>query len=449
MIHSFVEDYMKTTENTKPVKEYHIWSMLGTLSAFAGRRFWFPFGPYAYYPNLYVVLVGDPGTGKSSAMNRAKNIVRASGICPVAATKITKEALTQTMSSTVEGKPKKIAFAGQKFFEAEGRKWEYNQYAIFSTELVDFIAVDPQGFLDFMTTIWDEPVYEVETKNKGNDLIVGPYISMLACMTPEKLKGYMKMSILTGGFARRTAFMFASTKNIVPWPTYTQEQREAEERCIQFGKDLQGKAGVFGITEETKKFYEDWNEENERTMTDRPPTTRGWYESKGEMLFKLSMLIALAEEKGERLMIELPYYKLALHYCRILEATLERVFEGAGINPAAAVSAQICRMLEAMNVPMNKKHLLAMFFDQAPNLNELNDTLTHLCNVGRLAEFVVKDAANNELGRVIGHPSCLTNYTASQMAAFLKRRVVRPDETEAGPSLEGGPARPPDSLPQD
>src|SRR5690606_27896636 len=135
-----------------------IWSMLGTLSAFAGRRFWFPFGPLTYWPNIYVVLVGDPGNGKSTAMNRGKNIVRQSGICPVAATQITKEAMVQKMANE--------KFAGKVQFKHENEIREYNQYAIFATELVEFIAVNPQGFLDFLTTVWDEPVLETEYKNK-------------------------------------------------------------------------------------------------------------------------------------------------------------------------------------------------------------------------------------------------------------------------------------------
>src|SRR5688572_13626094 len=138
---SFISDYLEATKNTKPPMEFHIWSMLSCLSVFAGRRFWFPFGPMNFYPNLYVVLVGEPGTGKSTAMNMTKGIVRAANVCPIAASQITKEALTLKMSSTMDGKPKKEPFEGQRFFDHAGRKIEYNQYAIFATELTQFIGV--------------------------------------------------------------------------------------------------------------------------------------------------------------------------------------------------------------------------------------------------------------------------------------------------------------------
>lgn len=417
---AFISDYLLSCEHSQPAVEYHCWSMLSTLSVFAGRRFWFPFGPYNYYPNLYVVLVGDPGNGKSSAMNRAKNIVRAAQVCPVAATQITKEALTKKMSASTEGVKKKTPFEGQRFFEHEGREIEYNQYAIFATELVEFISVNPQGFLDFLTTVWDEAILEVETKNKGEDHVMGPYITMLACMTPEKLKGFMKLSILTGGFARRTAFVYAGYKNIVHWPTRTPEQIEAENRCIEFGKALQSRSGPFDITEPCKRFYEDWNTENEKKMSDRTPCTRGWFESKGEMLFKLSMLIALSENGP--LVIDVRHYQAALRFCDMLEkeGRLDRVFEGTGINPNAGAATQICHMLERLGRPMNRKHIEMMFFDQVTDMNALRDTITHLISVGRLAERTIS-RDGRLLGSILGTPEVLGKLSNDECLPFLGR----------------------------
>lgn len=419
---SFISDYFAVTEGSEPLLEYHVWSMLGALSAFAGKRFWFNLGHLRFYPQLYIVLVGVPGTRKTTAMDFAKNMVLDSGICPFATTQITKEALTQEMSSTVDGKAKRTPFSGQKFFEHEGQPVEYNQYTIFASEIVDFISVNPQGFLDFLTAVWDTKIVEVKTKNKGHDFVANPCINFMGCMTPEKMKGYMKMSILTGGFARRTAFVFASTKKIIPFPV--EPPQDAYRRCVEFGKSIQSLSGPFDWTNEVKEFYGDWYVENQKTIKDRHPTTHGWYETKMEILFKLSMLISLAETR-ERV-ITLPAYRLAMRYCEMVENKLERVFEGSGINPNSQVAAQVCRMLEAMNTPMNKKHLEMMFFDQATDLNALKDTLTHLVSVGRLAERTLS-SGTTLLGTVIATPECLNRYSVEELSKFLKRPTVKND----------------------
>lgn len=394
--------------------------MLSTLSVFAGRRFHFPFGPINFYPNLYVVLVGDPGTGKSTALNRAKEIVRESAVCPIGASQITKEALTLKMSSTIDGQPKKTPFLGQRFFHQDNRMIEYNQYAIFATELTQFIGVNPQGFLEFLTAVWDEPVVEVETKHKGSDYVVGPYITVLACMTPELVKGYLKMNILVGGFARRTAFIYTNTKNIVHWPEFSAEQQAARDRCIEFGRRLQDKSGAFSCSPTLKTFYEEWNQKNEEELPERAPNMRGWFESKGEMLWKLSMLVSLSEHEGKNLVLEVPHYKIALRWCELVERDLHRVFEGTGINPNAQAVAQVCRMLEGLGKPMALKTIKAMFYDNVTDMTMFDDMLKSMCTVGRLERRTIS-TDNQILGEVIGAPGTIEKHSAAELAQILLR----------------------------
>lgn len=414
---SYISDYLKTCEGTEAPNEYNVWCMLGSLSTFAGRRFWFPFGKFNFHTNLYVVLVGDPGMRKTSAMNPAKDIVRMSGVCPVAASQITKEALSAKMSSTYEGKLKKDPFIGQKFFTYGNKQYEYNQYAIFATELTQFIGVNPLGFLEFLTAVWDEPILEVETKNKGSDYVVGPYITMIACMTPDIVKGFLKMNILSSGFARRTAFVFASHRNIVHIPTFTPEQEQARDRCVEFGKRIQKRSGPFGWTDGLKDYYIDWNQKNEESILQRTPATRGWYQSKGEMLFKISMLVALSEEPDE-LILDIPHYRAAQHFCSLIEKTIDRVFEGCGPNPNANVANQMCRMLESLSTPISKKKLQAMFGDQATSWHELTDTIAHLCTIGKLCEVEIRSGAT-VLGILIATPNTMAKYSDVEKAAFL------------------------------
>lgn len=447
---TFIDDYLQLTRNTKPPLVYHIWCMLGVLSVFAGKRFWFSFGHLKFDPKLYIMLVGDPGTGKSTAMRIAEAIVRSSGICPLSATQITKEALTLKMSSTFEGKPKKEPFAGQKFFEHDGRKIEYNQYAIFASELIEFIAPNPQGFLDFLTNAWDSPVIDVETKNKGCDFIQGPYITMLGCMTPQTIKGFLKLSILTGGMARRTAWIFTADSNWVPRPP--EPNPEIVSRLIAFGAKLQTLCGEFVPSDEVWEFYESWGLDNHKTLKDKHPTVRSWYESKGEMLWKISMLAALAtmDLDAPKYVIELPHYKLALRWCELLEANLQRVFEGAGINPNSGAISQVVHMLEGMGEPMNRKHLVAMFMDNVTNLREFEDSLGHLVSCGRLAQkdLYVK-GSTNLLGTVIGTPTALAKYSDLELAVFVTKKAVAPPpiDSASGPSSTSHPTASHDSLP--
>lgn len=357
---------------------------------------------------------------KSSALDRAKDIVRGVKCCPIAAAQATKEYIAKVMSND--------KFPGKKHFKWNGKLEEYNQYAIFATEFTQFIGVDALKMLDFLTTVYTEKVYDCDTKGQGSDLVVGPYITLLACLTPEMMKGYIKMNILTGGFARRTQFVYGLYGSPVPWPGLSSEMISAGDRCIEWGKKMQTECGPFTFDEEAKKWYEDWYVKLQTSITEiSTPATEGYYRTKHEVLFKSAMLVSLSESLENRTIskshLEIVENRFLLPY----EKHLPRVFEGAGINPNAGAAAQVCRMLEALDRPMLKKRLEAIFYDQVTSLNDLKDTLAHLCAVGRLAtrDLIIKSQV---LCTVIGTPAVLKRYSDAEVFELLKDAGELPSE---------------------
>src|SRR3974390_760290 len=71
---SYLSDYMLFTSGTECPEQYRIWAGLSLLSAVIGRRVWIMHGRYEILPSLYVALVGEAGSGKSSAKNDAKKL---------------------------------------------------------------------------------------------------------------------------------------------------------------------------------------------------------------------------------------------------------------------------------------------------------------------------------------------------------------------------------------
>lgn len=412
---SFISDYLLATDKNESPPTYHRWCCLSALSVLAGRRFWFRLGPFTYYPNFYTVLVGDPGVKKSAALDVAKNLIRKVGKIPMAAASTTKEQIAMEMGHE--------KFIGKKFFAnpTTGLVEEYNQIAVFATEFTTFLGVNPTAMLDFLTTIYTEGVYDERYKNKGSTFFVGPFVTMLACMTPETVKGYLKLNILTGGFSRRTMFVYGTRGAPNPWPGNTPEQQAALQRCIDFGKDIQSLCGEFVLSEDGATWYEDWYIKNANALMDRRPNLQNYFSTKHEFLFKTAMLVALSERQTKEITGDDLEF-LNKRFFEPVEEVLERVFEGAGINPNAGAAAQVCRMLEALDKPMARKEVEAMFFDQATSLTELRETLDHLCAVGRLA--LTKVTMNGQYqGEIIGTCGSIQRCTKEEALKILRIKL--------------------------
>lgn len=406
------------------------------MSVAAGRRFWFNLGRLEYKTNLNVLLVGDPGVKKSSAMDFAKDLVRETGISPLAASQTTREAIGKMMSAE--------KFKGKKFFRHEDKPIEYNQLAIFATEFTQFISVNPEGMLEFFTAVYTEKVHSTEYKNAGSDYVLHPYITLLGCLTPHMLKGYLKMNVLTGGFSRRCVFVWGQQERIIPIPH--RPPQESVDFLIAWINRIQSCSGEFVFGPDAEEWYCEWYTSLQKNMKDvAKPTTEPYYRTKQELLFKVAMLIALSETEGQDLRILPGHFELAeSRFFKPIEKNLERVFEGSGINPNSNVSVQVCRMLEALGKPMNKKHLLAMFGDQATSWRDLTDTISHLVLVGRLEERTL-NVSGVLLGTVIGTPIAIQAYTDVELAGFLGRSSLPETSSYTGQSSGASP----NSVPPD
>ena len=88
---SLFDLYFEYVKDTGPPLIYHRWSLIASVGAFLGRQYWFPFGDFRIFPNCYIMLIGNPGTRKSTAIKMAKKILSQAGYDKFPAERTTKE----------------------------------------------------------------------------------------------------------------------------------------------------------------------------------------------------------------------------------------------------------------------------------------------------------------------------------------------------------------------
>jgi hypothetical protein len=88
---TFYDKYFRYIGKTESPRIYHRWTAVSLLAALLGRRMFIPFGHDNIYPNQYILLVGDPGTRKGTAINPAKRLLKHSGYLRFAPDKLSTE----------------------------------------------------------------------------------------------------------------------------------------------------------------------------------------------------------------------------------------------------------------------------------------------------------------------------------------------------------------------
>ncbi|NCX13034.1 MAG: hypothetical protein EBW73_09490, partial [Betaproteobacteria bacterium] len=62
---------------------------------------------------------------------------------------------------------------------------ETHQMTIVANEFIDFISKNQEGWTSMLNNIYDEDMYNYRTKNKGENVLTGPYICLLGAIPTE------------------------------------------------------------------------------------------------------------------------------------------------------------------------------------------------------------------------------------------------------------------------
>jgi hypothetical protein len=388
---NFISNFLTYAEGCETPELYDLWSALATMSSIVSRRVWINQGYFTIYPNLYIVLVGPPGGRKTTAMNMTKDMLREIGTIPFAATCMTKEALCRYMATQC-----------LRSFLVPGteRMKEYTPITMCLTELSHFLGVNSAHMIDFLTTIYDQEFYDAKTKNKGDDLIPGPYLTVLACTTPSNITRYLKEDVISGGFSRRALFAFELDEgNPIAFPTITPTAQEAWNACVAWAKQLEPIAGEFQWSSKATGWYKKWYEELFHGLkTHTNIMTRGYYKSKHIQLLKVAMLVTLSSSTD--LLLRQEDLLVGLEILEKLETNLPKVFEGMGRNELAPVAARMVDLLEMAGQPVPEKKVVAEFFRDA-DTRELYGVISHLVTIGTLVHLEEKDVNGTVTARLL------------------------------------------------
>ena len=367
---NFLADYRLFTSGDEAPENYHIWSGISALSSIVGRRCWTDWGRFRVYPNLYVVLLGPPGNGKTTAMSISKGIIREIGNIPFSAQAQTKESLVKEMADY------------ERSFKVGDVPFVHTPVSIFVTELSHFLGPASGHMIDFLTTIYGEDVYDNKTKNKGNDLIIGPCVNLLACTTPAWITTYLRSDIISGGFTRRAIFINEDEGTVrTPFPDLTPVQAEARTRLITHGRLLAEVAGPFTWDTDAKAFFSDWYVKFQLPVD---LSVRWYYRTKHIQLIKVAIAVALSESFDK--VLRLHHIKLAMAITEKIETNLARVFQGMGRNELHTVSQKLLDIITLAGGALPEKQILVAMGREA-NMQELYHVIDYLLKTDAIVKF--------------------------------------------------------------
>lgn len=232
-----IKKYLKLVSQTEPPVLHHIWALVSMMSANLGRRTWFEFGPMPILPNQYILLVGDPGVRKSTAMSLAKKLIKGNANIRLAPddTGGQRQGLITAMldgddndiSKMLEGLDGVDEDVDIVSIDPEDRHTMY----CYASEFASFIGQGSYEMVTFLTKMWDGEDHNYTLKN-SKAVLEKPLLNILGGTTPTALASALPMEVVGQGFLSRVVLVYAESAIKIARPQPIDEQGLAELRKL-------------------------------------------------------------------------------------------------------------------------------------------------------------------------------------------------------------------------
>lgn len=352
---NWLKSYAEYTYETEPPRIFHRWTSLSSISAALRKKAWFKFGRLRIHPNLYVVLVSEPGVArKTQAISYAEEIISEVSSIVTSADAITPQAMLEDLE-----------LAKAEEIVAGGTVLTHNSLSIISGEFESFLGQkrDNTKMLVLLTDLYDCKIrpYRYRTKGAGTNVIASPFLSLLAGTTPESLASALPSTAIGGGLTSRILFVWAEKKEKkVDVPETSSEIKELKKHLIYDLTTISRITGAYTYTPESREWWKIWYNKYEELDPNRlckDPVFRGWYSRKPTLILKVSMLIAAA--KSDILTINASEFEEALTMIKENEKGMQKAFVAVGRSEITPEVASVLQIIQRYGV-ISEKQLMSL-----------------------------------------------------------------------------------------
>ena len=237
---------------------FNRWSLISGIGALLGRKYYLSHGNFQINPNIYCMLIGSPGTRKSSAIKLLKKFILAAGYDKIAASKTTKEKFLMDLAGIGEddSSTDTQSILDQNLWGDEPEIKEDAELFVMADEFNNFLGNGNIEFISLLGELWDcDGIYESRTKNFKAVKVQNPTISILGGNTPTNLATGFPPEVFGQGFFSRILLIYGEPNGRkIAFPTVPSAAAASE--IIEYLRRIKALHGGVSLSERAQKLLE-------------------------------------------------------------------------------------------------------------------------------------------------------------------------------------------------
>jgi hypothetical protein len=363
--YNWIESYLDFFSNTEPPTIFNRWAAISGISAVLGRNAWILHGHRKIYANQFIMLVGESGTRKSTAIKVfLKPILEDAQYKTIAASKTSKEKFLADLEEGMDKvsdpderldvtKPTPDRYSKNRnnptMRELFGVKntSDISECLIMSDDFNVFLGHSNIEFIELLTDLWDyEGIFSSRTKSGTSVLVPNPTLNILAGNTQIGISMAFPIEVIGQGFFSRLIAVHSepSGRRITfPPPADLEKRKQLVEHLMWMRSAFRGPIEIDATaTIALDDIYQNWKDIDDIRF-------RAYCSRRFTHLLKLCMCCAASNKRTsiDRGIVE--YANTILHYA---ESLMPQAFGEFGKARHSDVSAKILAIIEKADHPL-------------------------------------------------------------------------------------------------
>lgn len=398
MTTNLFDAYLSYVDQTESPVIFHRWSLLSCVGAHLGRQYWFPFGDFRIFPNMYVMLMGDPGTRKSTAIKMAKRMLGETGYDHFSGDRTSKEKFLLDLEG-IEDEAGKIRDpkAGMDNLFGEDLLGEPKEVFVCADEFNDFVGSGNMEFLSLLGSLWDwddeARPFKQRLKTTRSVSIFQPTISILSGNTHAGFAEAFPPQSIGQGFLSRLLLVYgeSSGKRITfPAKPSAELRGQVVELLNGIKSEVRGEATC-------TKDARDVLEVIYRNFVGLSDSRFQHYSTRRfTHLLKLCLLTSACRLSSEINKLDVIFANTLLSF---VEHRMPQALGEFGKAKHADVSGRLLAVLNNATTPMTQHDLWAHVSSDLDGLQELSKLMQNLIGANKVQWVVNKSGVNGYLIR--------------------------------------------------
>jgi hypothetical protein len=269
----FIQACARPVKGSPIPSKFAMWTAISAIAGALGRKCWFSMPHYDIRPNLFIVLLGPPGTNKSVSLILPFSKVFSKLTTPVGTKEddnefnsgLTQYGLKDYPLYLIQDKitPERLAVEMNKITRWDERvgtvedMFYDSSLTMVTSEFGTFMSKHYQYLHMFMTDMWDsKDSFSHQIKTGASQFIKGPCLNWIACATPQQFIEHLPEDAASQGLLSRFLPIYHQGERI---PQSLLQERVSDDTLKDLRYDLSLIASIngrFGFDEEAKEVAE-------------------------------------------------------------------------------------------------------------------------------------------------------------------------------------------------